>query len=100
MGVASQHDHHRRKEHFPISLKAILHPPNYPPPDCCPNTSSFYRLCLLTVMGQESQVVMSIDQALFPTYIQSISFDAMDETVGAPTPLCRRSVHHLCCQTL
>jgi hypothetical protein len=46
-------------------------------------------------MGQQSQVVMNIDQALFPTYIQPVPFDAMDETIGTPTPLYRRSVHHL-----
>jgi hypothetical protein len=55
-------------------------------------------------MGQQSQVVMNINQALSPAYIQPVSFDAMDEIVDAPTPLCRRSVHHLlmhpCCQTL
>jgi hypothetical protein len=38
-------------------------------------------------MGQQSQVVMNINQALYPAYIQPVSFDAMDEIVGAPTPL-------------
>jgi hypothetical protein len=46
-------------------------------------------------MGQQSQVVMNIDQALCLTYIQPVPFNAMDETVGAPTPLYRRSIHHM-----
>ena len=59
-------------------------------------------LWLLTVTGQQLQVVTRINQALWSVYIQPVSFYIMNETKGAPTPLCGINFYHLwkhpCCQ--
>ena len=49
----------------------------------------------ITIIGQQRQFVVRINQAFCSIYIQIVSFHILNEVVGAPTPLCRRSVNNL-----
>ena len=49
----------------------------------------------ITVMTQQPQVVVHINQAFCSVFIESVSFHIMYVAVGAPTPLCRRSIYNL-----
>ena len=52
-------------------------------------------ICSITLMTQQPQVVMHINQAFSSVFIQPVSSHIMYEAVGAPIPLCRRSIHNL-----
>jgi hypothetical protein len=46
-------------------------------------------------MGQLPLVVVDIKQAFYPVYIQVVSLHSVDEAIGAPTQLYKRSVNNL-----
>ena len=102
MGMAcllEEYDHHHDhpKVLLPRTLKPWLHPTNQSPLDCFPKSHLFYKKhppCI-TIMGQQPQVVMHINQGLCLVYIQVVSLYTMDEAIASPIPLCRRGVNHL-----
>ena len=56
-----------------------------------PNFICWILISPVTVMT----VVVHINEAFCPIFIESVSFHIMYEAVGAPTPLCRRSIYNL-----
>ena len=88
LGVASlMYESDHPIVHPPSALMQWLHPSHYPPMYCCPKSKSSIILGIFTIMGQQPQVVVHINQTFGLFYIQTVSLDVVDEAVGVPTTL-------------
>jgi len=85
--------HHLSKVLFPILLDVKHHPPNYLPLGCCPKLYMMYH----HNPAHNNDSTTSGCSVHKPSFllIESVSSHIMDEAIGAPTPLCRRSIYNL-----